>query len=132
MKFCRCNRRRNADLSFLQTLYYVCLLSPSISFSSSILQMIVKQAGVMIEAHESIQQLGRLYFAYVHQSVNVTASSSGAVLHIIRILLTFPMTYILQAGIALPTLVIPHHLNCYHVLTSYFSFSSSSAPDIRG
>ena len=40
--------------------------------------MIVKQAGVMIEAHESIQQLGRLYFAYVHQSVNVTASSSGA------------------------------------------------------
>ena len=39
--------------------------------------MIVKKAAMMIEAHESVQKLNRLYFAYVHQSVSVTTVTAG-------------------------------------------------------
>jgi hypothetical protein len=39
--------------------------------------MIVKKAAMMIEAHESVQKLNRIYFAYVHQSVSVTTVTAG-------------------------------------------------------
>ena len=74
--------------------------------------MIVKQAGVMIEAHESIQQLGRLYFAYVHQSVNVTASSSGS------------FSRIIKTSNDVHSVLSDFHSSCIISLVSYFDLSS--------
>ena len=59
---------------FLVTL--VCLSYPHNSHITP-LQLIVKKAAVMIEAHESLQKLNRLYFAYVHQSISVTTTTAG-------------------------------------------------------
>ena len=39
--------------------------------------MIVKKAAVMLEADDSIQNLTRLHFSYVHQTASVSGSSSG-------------------------------------------------------
>ena len=39
--------------------------------------MIVKKAAVMLENHDLIEQLGRLYFSYVDRASNAITSTAG-------------------------------------------------------